>query len=98
MSERAEVKRDGSVPQSNSGRGKHAKGDAILGPFCYDIKEYAQGFTVNRAVWGKVCTDAFRAGNLEPALKLVLGEGNSRVRLWVISDEMMKELLENYDV
>lgn len=94
MSERAEVKRDGSKAQHNSGRGKHAKGDAILEPFLVDIKEYTEGFTVNRKVWAKICTDALRAGVYEPALKLVLGKNNERVRLWVVSDDMFREMLE----
>lgn len=94
MSERGEIKRTGSKAQKNSGRGKHAKGDAIMEPFCYDIKEYDKSFSVSTTNWGKVCTDAFRSGNREPALQLVLGDNGKTVRLWVISDEMMMQMRE----
>lgn len=88
MSELEEIKRDNGVPQKNSGRGKHDKGDAIYdGYWCVDIKEYPKGFTLNLANWAKVCTDAIKSGNLEPALKVVLGESPHKVRLFVISED-----------
>lgn len=93
MSEASEVKRTGAVAQPNSGRGKHRKGDAKIGPFVYDIKEYAKGFTVSRTVWAKATGDAMKDSlDTEPALQLVLG--NPPLRLWVISDEMFMEFLE----
>lgn len=92
MSEQEEIKRDGGVPQKNSGRGQVAKGDAVYdGYWLVDIKEYAKGFTVSVDSWAKICTDALRAGNLEPAFKLVLGEGQNKVRLFVISEDDMNE-------
>lgn len=102
MSEQDEIKRDGGRAQKNSGRGKHDKGDAVLEPFLYDIKEYAKSFSVSIENWGKVCMDAIAAGRRQPAFKLVLGEeGKQRIRVWVISDSMFKEMreawLEKYD-
>ncbi len=97
MSELNEIKRDRGKAQKNSGRGQIQKGDATLGPFCYDIKEFAKSFGVSMAVWGKVCTDAFRSGRMVPALKLVLGSGNEKIRLWVIGDDMFKEMLEAWE-
>ncbi|AIW02587.1 Holliday junction resolvase [Streptomyces phage Jay2Jay] len=97
MTELNEIKRDGATPQKNSGRGQFQKGDATLGPFCYDIKEFAKSFSVSIAVWGKICTDAFRSGNMVPALKLVLGTGDRKTRVWVIGDEMFKEMLEAWE-
>ncbi|UOW93516.1 Holliday junction resolvase [Streptomyces phage PinkiePie] len=97
MSEQNEIKRDGGKAQKNSGRGQYQKGDATLGPFCYDIKEYANSFSVNKTSWGKVCTDAFKSGRMIPALKLVLGAGNQKVRLWVIGDDMFREMLEAWE-
>lgn len=94
MTELNEIKKDGGKAQKNSGRGQYQKGDATLGPFCYDIKEYAQSFGVSMTTWGKVCTDAFRSGRMVPALKLVLGSGDKKIRLWVIDDGMFKEMLE----
>lgn len=93
MSERGEVLRDGARAQKNSGRGKFQKGDAVIGPFVYDIKEYSKSFSINPGFWSKACTDAFRSGNKEPALKIVMGDVN-KVRLWVISDDMFHEMLE----
>lgn len=94
MSELNEIKKDGGKAQKNSGRGQIQKGDATVGPFCYDIKEFSKSFSLSRNVWGKVCTDAFRSGRMVPALKVVLGEHNEKVRLWVIDDGMFKEMLE----
>lgn len=96
MSEKSEIKRDGAKAQKNSGRGQIQKGDATLGPFCYDIKEYPKGFTVNTNNWGKVCEDAWRSGRMTPALKIVMGE-TSTVRLWVIEDTMFHEMLEAWE-
>ena len=58
LSELGEIKRDGAVPQKNSGRGKHEKGDAVLGSFLLDYKEYSEGFTVNRNTRAKVFTNS----------------------------------------
>lgn len=93
MSEEAEAKRDGAKLQPNSGRGKHAKGDAILGPFIIDYKEYATSFGVSIGVWAKLSKDAIIKGKKLPALKLVLGkEDQPKVRLWVIGDDMFHEM------
>lgn len=95
MSEKHEIKRIGAKAQKNSGRGQIQKGDARLGPFVYDIKEYAEGFTVSRNVWAKASSDAMRVSiNAEPALQLVLGD--PPVRLWVIGEEMFREMLESW--
>lgn len=93
-----EIKRDGAIPQPNSGRGQHAKADAILEPFCIDYKEYTESFSVSRTNWAKLQRDAWTAGRREPAFKLVLGEEGKKdkLRVWVISDAMFHELLETY--
>ena len=93
MSELAELKRFGAVPQPNSGRGKHNKGDGILdNHWIVDVKESAKSFTLNTNVWGKVCTDAAQS-NKEPLLLVVLGqEGGPRTRLVILSDAEFEEL------
>lgn len=97
ISESEEAKRDGAKLQPNSGRGVHHKGDAILDPFLIDYKEYANSFGVSTQVWTKLNTDAVHAG-LQPALKLVLGPNNGhKTRVWVISDQMFKEMLWAYN-
>src|SRR5690349_2236940 len=99
-SEQAEIKKMGGKAQKNSGRGLYQKGDAALGPFVVDVKEYAKSFTLSRDVWGKISTDASKHRK-EPALMVCLGEGVSTTRLWVIGDEMFHEMLsawrEKYD-
>jgi hypothetical protein len=81
-----ELNRIGAVPQKNSGRGRHDKGDGILdGYWLVDVKEYESTFGLSLEVWAKTCTDAFRSGQLEPMLLLVLGKGNKVVRLVVHS-------------
>lgn len=94
MAELQEIRRFGGVPQKNSGRGKHDKGDARWGKFIVDVKEYASSFGVSLKSWAKISTDAVKGG-AEPALNIVLGEeGKPRVRLWVIGEENMQEYME----
>lgn len=93
MSEASEAKLDGARLQPNSGRGKLKKGDATLGPFLLDYKEYANSFSVSIDNWAKLSSDAILKGRLQPAFKLVLGTGAKKTRLWVISDAMFHEML-----
>lgn len=93
MSEAQEVKRDGAKAQKNSGRGQIRKGDAVLGPFTVDYKEAIKSFNLNTRVWAKVCTDSFKNKNL-PALKIILGEGDHKTRLFIITEDMMYQMLE----
>lgn len=91
-SEANEIKRMGARPQANSGRGKINKGDAIIDEhWLCDVKEYPKGFTVSLESWAKICTDAIRAGNYEPTLNIVLGEGTRKVRLFVLSEDEMND-------
>lgn len=96
MSEAAEIKRLGARAQSNSGRGTHDKGDAVLEPFLIDIKEYDESFSVSRSNWAKLTLDAFKAGRRIPAFFLALGskESKDKLRLWVVHDDVMQELRE----
>ena len=98
MSEIEEIKRDGAVPQKNSGRGKHEKGDATLGSFLLDYKEYSEGFTVSRSTWAKLFTDAWKVKKL-PAFRLVLGPPNEskKLRLWVFDDATGREMMKLYE-
>ena len=95
MSERGESKRLGAKQHKNSGRNTH-KGDATWRNFTVDFKEYPKGITVNRDIWAKAVTDAIRNGN-DPAIFIVLGEGNAKVRLAVIEVEMLEQLTEGYE-
>lgn len=92
-SEISEIKRMGAKAQANSGRGKVNKGDAVLdGYWLVDVKEFAKTYSISIDNWAKICTDAIRSGNYEPALNVVLGEGGGpRVRLFVISEDEMNE-------
>lgn len=93
MSEASEVKRDGAKAQKNSGRGQYQKGDAILDIFTVDYKEYGKSFSLSRSVWAKVCSDAFRNGQTEPALKIILGEANQKIRLWVVAEHIVDDYI-----
>ena len=98
MSEKTEIKRDGAKAQKNSGRGKYQKGDAILHPFLVDYKEASRSFTINKDVWAKICTDSFKVSReLYPCLKLIIGEGNDKVRLAVIEWAYLEELIGGLD-
>ena len=92
-SEMIEIKRAGAKAQPNSGRGTHKKGDAILEPFCIDIKEYGKSYGLTKKVWAKTCSDAWSSGGRVPALAVVLGE-TERLRLWVVGDAMFHEMRE----
>lgn len=99
MSEAIEISRDGAVPVKNSGRSSGVKkGDAVLEPFVVDYKEYTEGFTVSRAAWRKISTDAWTNGRREPLLKLVLGSEDetdkSLIRVFVVGEAMFQEMLE----
>ena len=96
MSEANEIKRLGARAQKNSGRGWREKGDATLGSFLIDVKESAKSFSLNRKVWAKVCSDAFRERR-KPGLWVVLGEGNDKVRLLVIEGSVGQEMLELWE-
>lgn len=92
--ELAEIKRFGGTPVKNSGRGLK-KGDATLGPFLVDVKEYEKSFSVSEDFWAKISTDSISNGLRQPALRIVLGKmGERRTRLWVIGDSMFDEMLE----
>lgn len=92
MSERSESKRDGSRLTKNSGRGQYEKGDAFLDVFTIDYKEYEKSFSVSQDVWAKICTDAYR-NKSEPALKIILGVGNSKTRLWVVAEHIIEDYI-----
>jgi hypothetical protein len=92
MSEKSESKRDGSRLTPNSGRGQYQKGDAFLDIFTIDYKEYEKSFSLSTNVWGKVCTDAYR-NKSEPALKIILGAGNAKTRLWVVAEHIIEDYI-----
>jgi hypothetical protein len=90
MTEKSESKRIGAKQHKNSGRGTH-KGDATWKNFTVDFKEVGKSFTLNKDVWAKATTDAIRNNN-DPAIMVILGEGNSKIRLAVIEMSVLEEL------
>jgi outer membrane phospholipase A len=97
MSEKNEVKRIGARQHKNSGRNTQ-KGDATWKGFVVDFKEASKSFTLNKEVWAKVCTDAIKAGtDKAPAIMVILGEGNAKVRLAIIEVDMLDQLTEEND-
>ena len=93
MSERGESRRIGAKQHKNSGRNTK-KGDATWQNFTVDFKEYPKGFTVNQDNWAKAVTDAIKNGN-DPAIVVVLGEGNKKTRLAIIELSLLEQLMEN---
>ena len=91
MSEKNESKRIGAKQHKNSGRNTK-KGDATWNNFTVDFKESAKSFTLNQDVWAKVVTDAIKNNN-DPALIIVLGENNKKVRLAIIEVELLEQYL-----
>jgi hypothetical protein len=98
MSERGEIKRDGAKGQKNSGRGAYQKGDAILGDFVVDYKEYEKSISISKSMWAKICTDTFKVSRDKyPLLKLILGAGNHKTRLAVIEWELFEQMKDCWE-
>jgi hypothetical protein len=95
MSERGEAKRINAQLHKNSGRNQK-KADATWNEFVLDIKEYSKSFSISQDVWAKIVTDQMKVDkNKSPALILVLGEGNKKIRLAVIELSELERLVEN---
>ncbi len=92
MSEKSESKKLGAKQHKNSGRGTH-KGDASWKNFTVDFKEVGKSFTLNKEVWAKATTDAIRNGN-DPAIIVVIGDGNTKVRLAIIEMSILEQLVD----
>jgi len=93
MTEKNESKRLGAKQHKNSGR-NNKKGDATWENFTVDFKENSKSFTLNQDVWAKATTDAIRNGN-DPAIIVVLGEGNRKTRLAIIELELIEQMVKN---
>lgn len=92
MSEKNESKRIGAKQHKNSGRNTK-KGDATWRNFVVDFKEASKSFTINKDVWAKAVTDSIKAGtDKSPAIVVILGEGNQKVRLAIIEFDLLDEL------
>lgn len=92
MSERTESKRIGAKQHKNSGRGIK-KGDATWNNFTVDFKENKKSFTLNQDVWAKATTDAIKNNN-DPAIVVILGEGNKKTRLAIIEFDILEALID----
>jgi outer membrane phospholipase A len=91
MSEKSESKRIGAKQHKNSGRGIK-KGDATWENFTVDFKESKKSFTINHNVWAKATTDAIKNNN-DPAIVVILGEGNKKIRLAILEFSILDELI-----
>lgn len=92
MSERGESKRIGATQHKNSGR-NNKKGDASWENFVIDFKEYPKGIRIDQAMWAKAVTDAMRS-NADPAIVVVMGEGNKKTRLAIIEFSILEQLID----
>ncbi len=92
MSEKNESKRIGAKQHKNSGRGMK-KGDASWENFTVDFKENKKSFTINQDVWAKATTDAIKNNN-DPAIVVILGDGNKKTRLAIIEFSILEQLIE----
>ena len=97
MSERGEAKRIGAQQHKNSGRGIK-KGDATWKNYVVDFKEYSKSFSITQDVWAKAVTDCMKVDKSKsPAIIVVLGDGNRKVRLAVIELDELERLTDNDD-
>jgi len=93
MSEKNESKRIGASQHKNSGRNTK-KGDATWHNFCVDFKEVGKSFTINKDVWAKATTDAIK-NKLDPAIVVVLGDGEQKTRLAVVELSLLEQMIED---
>jgi len=93
MTEKNESKRIGARQHKNSGRNTK-KGDATWENFTVDFKESSKSFTLNKDVWAKAVTDSIKNNN-DPAIVVILGEGNQKVRLAIIEFAILEEMVNN---
>jgi len=91
MSEKNESKRIGAKQHKNSGRGIK-KGDATWNNFTIDFKEVSKSFTINQNVWAKAVTDSIKNNN-DPAIVIVLGNGNKKIRLALVEFSLLESLI-----
>ncbi len=95
MSERGELKRIGAKQHINSGRGP-VKADGSLDDFVVDVKEYSKSYSVSQDSWAKIVSDTMKVDRKKnPALMIVLGEGNKKVRLAIIEWQVFEQLRES---
>ena len=95
MSERGELKRIGAKQHKNSGRGM-VKADGSNEDFVIDVKEYSKSYSVSQDSWAKIVSDTMKVDRKkDPALMVVLGEGNKKVRLAIIEWEVFEQLRES---
>lgn len=92
MTEKNESKRLGAKQHKNSGRNTQ-KGDASWKNFVIDFKEVEKSFTLNKDVWAKATTDAIK-NNKDPMINVVIGNGNSKVRLAIIELSLLEQIME----
>ena len=92
MSEKSESKKIGAKQHKNSGRGIK-KGDATWNNFTIDFKEVSKSFTINKAIWAKAVTDAIKNNN-DPAVVIILGDGNKKIRLALVEFAILEELVK----
>jgi outer membrane phospholipase A len=94
MSEKNESKRIGAKQHKNSGRNTK-KGDATWENFTVDFKEVSKSFTINQDVWAKAVTDAIKNNN-DPAIIVVIGKNNKKIRLAILEFSILEELVNSY--
>ena len=96
MSERGELKRIGAKAHANSGRGP-VKADGSLDDFVVDVKEYSKSYSVSQDSWAKIVSDTMKVDRKKnPAIMVVLGKGNKKVRLAIIEWEVPFYFLFNH--
>ena len=94
MSERQELKRIDAKQHKNSGRGM-VKADGSTDDFVIDVKEYSKSYSISQDSWAKIVSDTMKVDRKkDPALMIVLGEGNKKVRLAIIEWEVFEQLRE----
>ena len=97
MNEIREAKMDGATPIKNSGRGM-MKGDAVLGRFLLDYKDYTNSFSISLSNLHKHARDAWKSDRKVPAQVVTInpkaGSSDRAMKVAVIPWNVFQGLLE----
>jgi len=97
MREAREIKKDGSKPVKNSGRGLH-KGDAVLnGRYLVDYKNYTKSFSISIKKWQKHALDSIEESYLTPCFGVTLNDETDSIKVAIIPWDEFMRLQEAYN-
>ncbi len=97
MREAREIRADGATPIPNSGRGM-LKGDAVLGNYLLDYKDYTNSFSISLKALHKHARDSWKAHHKIPCQAVTInpkeGSNDRAMKVAIIPWNAFQDLLE----